>query len=386
MNYIVEVENISKKYGSVVALDSVSFKIAEGEFFSLLGPSGCGKTTMLRIIGGFIDQDIGSVRIDGRDMDRIPPNNRNTSMVFQNLALFPHMNVGENIAYGLKKRKIHPLKIRDKLNNMLSVVNLEGLQNRRIEQLSGGQQQRVALARSLIIEPELLLLDEPLASLDKKLRVSMRFELKEIQKRTGTTFLYVTHDQGEALTMSDTIAVMNEGRIVQSGSAGWIYNNPEDRFVADFIGAGNFIPLSGSYKRSDGMLEVRAKAGGSICIIKKTGKYPAFPDYDRAFKAASERLENGIKDKRDSYFFIRPEKVRVSSSPVCEIREQGPHVNQYGATVVSRIFEGPDTRIILNSRELGNITAELKNDASYENFSENSSAFICWSAYEGTVL
>ncbi len=390
MKYIVEVENITKKYGNVIAVNNVSFKIAEGEFFSLLGPSGCGKTTILRIIGGFIDQDDGLVRIDGINMSKIPPNKRKTSMVFQNLALFPHMNVEDNIVYGLKKRKMQPFKIREKLNSILSVVNLEGLQKRRIDQLSGGQQQRVALARSLIIEPELLLLDEPLASLDKKLRVSMRFELKEIQKRTGTTFLYVTHDQSEALTLSDTVAVMNEGSIVQLGKADWIYNNPEDSFVADFIGAGNFIPLTGNYKRMDGLIEMQAKAGGNICISRKSGhnylKEADATHYDTGFERACRKLENGIKMKKDLYFFIRPEKVRVSQNQFCLMPDTEPVFNQYRATVLSRIFEGPDTRIVLQSDEIGKVTAELKNDISYENFSEKSSAFICWSAYEGTVL
>jgi ABC-type Fe3+/spermidine/putrescine transport system ATPase subunit len=390
MKYIVEVENITKKYGNVIAVSNVSFKIAEGEFFSLLGPSGCGKTTILRIIGGFIDQDDGLVRIDGSNMSKIPPNKRKTSMVFQNLALFPHMNVEDNIVYGLKKRKIQPVKISEKLSSILSVVNLKGLQKRRIDQLSGGQQQRVALARSLIIEPELLLLDEPLASLDKKLRMSMRFELKDIQKRTGTTFLYVTHDQGEALTMSDTVAVMNEGSIVQLGKAEWIYNNPENSFVADFIGAGNFIPLTGNYKRMDGLIEMQTKAGGSIFISTKSRqnylKETSYPNYDKTFEATCKKLENGIKNKMDLYFFIRPEKVRVSQNQFCQIPGKDPVLNQYRATILSRIFEGPDTRIVLHSNEIGNITAELKNDIIYENFSEKSSAFICWNAYEGTVL
>ena len=175
-------------------------------------------------------------------MKSIPPNKRNTSMVFQNLALFPHMNVKENIVYGLKKRRVAESLIEEKLKNILTAVNLAGYEKRSINELSGGQQQRVALARSLVIEPAILLLDEPLASLDKKLRVSMRTELKEIQQRTGTTFLYVTHDQSEAITMSDNIAVMNSGRIIQVGRPNDIYNRPANVFVADFIGAGNFIP------------------------------------------------------------------------------------------------------------------------------------------------
>ncbi|HEX7560804.1 MAG TPA: ABC transporter ATP-binding protein, partial [Candidatus Humimicrobiaceae bacterium] len=269
MSFIVELKDIKKNYGNITAVDNVSFAIKAGEFFSLLGPSGCGKTTILRIIGGFIEQNSGTVLISGTDMKTIPPNKRNTSMVFQNLALFPHMNVKENIVYGLKKRRISESLIEEKLKNILTAVNLTGYGKRSINQLSGGQQQRVALARSLIIEPDILLLDEPLASLDKKLRVSMRTELKEIQQRTGTTFLYVTHDQSEAITMSDNIAVMNNGKIIQVGKPEEIYNRPANIFVADFIGAGNFIPLE--HMETDNRFHILTTAtGGRILLEKKT--------------------------------------------------------------------------------------------------------------------
>ena len=215
MGNIVEVSSISRDYGDVKAVRDVSFNVREGEFFALLGPSGCGKTTILRILGGFIEQDSGRVFIDGKDMKGIPPNKRNTSMVFQDLALFPHMNVRENIIYGLRKKRTVPGIIEKKLKRIVDILGLSGFEKRPVSALSGGQRQRVALARSLILEPEILLLDEPLASLDKKLRIAMQDELKDIQRKVGTTFLYVTHDQGEALTMSDTIAVMNEGKIVQ---------------------------------------------------------------------------------------------------------------------------------------------------------------------------
>ena len=265
MNYIVRVEDISKSYGSVLAVDKVSFTVREGEFFSLLGPSGCGKTTILRILAGFIEQDGGTVLIDGKDMKGITPNRRDTAMVFQNLALFPHMDVRENIVYGLKKRKFPPDKIREELNSILEIVDLKGFETRRISELSGGQQQRVALARSLIVKPKILLLDEPLASLDKKLRVSMQGELKEIQKRIGTTFLYVTHDQGEALTMSDNIAVMNKGIIIQMGTPDSIYNCPWNIFTADFIGAGNFIPVI-SVEKDNHMFILETKNRGKIFL------------------------------------------------------------------------------------------------------------------------
>ncbi len=267
MSFIVEIRNIIKNYGSITAVDNVSFAVKEGEFFSILGPSGCGKTTVFRIIGGFIEQNSGTVLINGTSMDGTAPNKRNTSMVFQNLALFPHMNVKENVVYGLRKRRVNESLIEEKLKNILTAVNLTGYEKRSINELSGGQQQRVALARSLIIEPGILLLDEPLASLDKKLRVSMRTELKEIQRRTKTTFLYVTHDQSEAITMSDNIAVMNNGRIIQIGQPDVIYNRPANVFVADFIGAGNFIPLK--HIEADNRLDILTTASGGRILLEK---------------------------------------------------------------------------------------------------------------------
>ncbi|MCL5072631.1 MAG: ABC transporter ATP-binding protein [Actinobacteria bacterium] len=386
--YIVEVKNVTKKYGSITAVNDVSFKISDGEFFSLLGPSGCGKTTILRIIGGFIDQDEGKVTIDNEDMIGVSPNKRNTSMVFQNLALFPHMNVEENIIYGLKKRKIPAVEISKKLNNMLSIVNLAGLKKRRINELSGGQQQRVALARSLIIEPKILLLYEPLASLDKKLRISMRAELKEIQKRTGATFLYVTHDQSEALTMSDTISVMNDGKIVQSGQSDWIYNNPADLFVADFIGAGNFIPIWDVVFPGKDIVKALTKTGGEITIRKNLR-----PDYGpesendtNPFQIMTARIKNNIASKQDLVFFIRPEKIKVSSGSLWKVSDAAAPLNRFEAKIISRIFEGPDIRIRLFSEKIGLITAEIKNDAAHENFTENNPAYIYWDSREGIIL
>ena len=363
MSFIVEVENISKKYGNITAVDNVSFKIKEGEFFSLLGPSGCGKTTILRIIGGFIEQDSGIVIIDGADMKEVPPNKRDTSLVFQNLALFPHMNVEENIVYGLRKRKIPAVKIKEKMANMLSVVNLSGFEKRRTTEISGGQQQRVALARSLIIEPKILLLDEPLASLDKKLRISMRTELKEIQRRTGTTFLYVTHDQSEALTMSDSMAIMNEGKIIQTGSPDFIYNKPTNSFVADFVGAGNFIQVS--------LISIkgtifRLKALGDDEIIWENNDNDYFPP----------------GNSNQFVFFIRPEKVKIDLGPQKEIN----NVNYFGGTIISKIFEGPDIRLLVFSEKIGNITIEIKNDRIYKSFIENSPIFFYWNFSDGILL
>jgi len=365
MKKIVEIKNLVKKYGSVTAVSDVTFNINEGRFFSLLGPSGCGKTTILRIIGGFINQDSGSVFINGKNMDGVPPNKRNTSMVFQNLALFPHMSVAENIIYGLKKRHMPAGIIKDRLGSMLSVVNLAGYEKRRINELSGGQQQRVALARSLIIEPEILLLDEPLASLDKKLRVLMRSELKEIQRRTGTTFLYVTHDQSEALTMSDSIAVMNEGKIIQSGSPDDIYSKPVNRFAADFIGAGNFIKVRNiGYENNNCIITV--ENGGKIILGHEGGKY--------------------VLKYSNTVFFIRPEKIKISPGDKCEVSGKNAGINQFSGKIISVVFEGPDIRIKIFSALLGNITAEIKNDDLITRFTENDDVSICWNISEGILL
>lgn len=363
MSFIVEVENISKKYGNITAVDNVSFKIKKGEFFSLLGPSGCGKTTILRIIGGFIEQDSGTVIIDGADMKEVPPNKRDTSLVFQNLALFPHMNVEENIVYGLRKRKIPAAKIKEKMATMLSVVNLSGFEKRRTTEISGGQQQRVALARSLIIEPKILLLDEPLASLDKKLRISMRTELKEIQRRTGTTFLYVTHDQGEALTMSDSMAIMNEGKIIQTGSPDFIYNKPTNSFVADFVGAGNFMQVS-LISRKGTILRLKTLAGNEIIWENNDNDYFT-PGNSNQF-----------------VFFIRPEKVKIDLSLQKEIK----NVNYFSGIIISKIFEGPDIRLLVFSEKIGNITIEIKNDQIYKSFIENSPIFFYWNYSDGVLL
>ena len=234
--YSVELENIVKRFGNVVAVDHVSLKIKENEFFSLLGPSGCGKTTTLRIIAGLEEPDEGLVKLYGKDVTDVPTHKRNIGMVFQHLALFPHMNVFENIAFGLKMRKLPREEIKREVKKILEIVKLEGLEDRRVNQLSGGQQQRVALARALVINPEVLLLDEPLGALDLKIRQHMMVELKNIQKKVKTTFIYVTHDQTEAMTMSDRIAIMKDGRVQQVDTPLGVYYKPSNMFVASFIG------------------------------------------------------------------------------------------------------------------------------------------------------
>ena len=238
---IIEIKNVSKTYGDNTVLNNLSLNIRKNEFLTLLGPSGCGKTTTLKILAGFENSDIGKVLFNGEDISALPPYKRQLNTVFQKYALFPHMNVYENIAFGLKIKKVSKNEIDKKVSEMLKLVALEGFEKRSIDSLSGGQQQRVAIARALVNEPKVLLLDEPLGALDLKLRKEMQSELKRIQQRLGITFIFVTHDQEEALTMSDTIVVMNKGIIQQMGSPEDIYNEPANAFVADFIGESNIV-------------------------------------------------------------------------------------------------------------------------------------------------
>ncbi|HSQ04321.1 MAG TPA: ABC transporter ATP-binding protein [Burkholderiales bacterium] len=238
----VAIEHVSRTFGSVLAVRDVSLEIRDGEFFTLLGPSGCGKTTLLRMIAGFCDLDAGSIRFGARRIDTLPPHRRNTGMVFQNYAIFPNLTVGGNIAYGLRARKVPAARIAERVATALKLVHLEGYDERWPHQLSGGQLQRVAIARALVIEPEVLLLDEPLSNLDAQLRVEMRGEIRELQKSLGITAIYVTHDQEEALSISDRIAVMRAGSFEQVGSPDAIYRNSATPFVAEFMGVTNLLP------------------------------------------------------------------------------------------------------------------------------------------------
>jgi len=304
----VRVEQITKRFGDVMAVRGVSLSVGEGEFFSLLGPSGCGKTTTLRIIGGFERADAGEVYIAGRAMGRIPPNRRETNMVFQRLALFPHYSVYENIAFGLRMRRLPEAEILRRVGEALELVKMPALARRRIAELSGGQQQRVALARALVNRPRVLLLDEPLSSLDLKLRLQMQDELKRLQRELHTTFIYVTHDQGEALAMSDRIGVMEGGRLYQVGSPMEIYEHPTSRFVAHFIGDANLV---------DGIVEsanaeevqVRAEA---LRLWARRGGW--------------ERIGQAVT------LCVRPERVRVGARLECS--------SVVGARVEERVFSG----------------------------------------------
>ena len=310
---MLELQAITKDYRSgtecVHALRGVSLRFRDNEFVSILGPSGCGKTTTLRIIGGFEKPDNGCVLFNGKDITNMPPNKRQLNTVFQKYALFPHLNVYENIAFGLRMQKLPEAEIKERVMEMLETVSLKGFEHRRPEALSGGQQQRVAIARALVNRPKVLLLDEPLAALDLKLRKDMQIELKRIQQQVGITFIYVTHDQEEALTMSDTIVVMDKGSIQQIGTPEDIYNEPKNAFVADFIGESNII---------DGIMP-------EDNVVQMYGR--RFPCLDGGF-APNEAVD----------VVIRPEDIDIV--PV----EQG----QLTGTVTSVTFKGMQYDIIVD--------------------------------------
>ena len=309
---IIELKNIEVEFDGERIIDGLNLSIRDKEFVTLLGPSGCGKTTTLRIIAGFIEPQAGDVLFDCKKINGIPPYKRHVNTVFQRYALFPHLNVYDNIAFGLKVSKTPKDEIKKRVTEMLSLVGLSGYENRSVAHLSGGQQQRVAIARAVINRPKVLLLDEPLAALDLKLRQSMQFELKKIQQKLGITFVYVTHDQEEALSMSDTIVVMNDGKIQQIGSPTDIYNEPQNAFVADFIGESNIIP--GVMKQD---MLVRIFGQDFLCVDK------------------------GFEENEPVDVVIRPEDIKIIS----------PHNAKIIAKVESCIFKGVHYEMLMESGE-----------------------------------
>ena len=343
--YAVELKRVSKCFGPVVAVDDVSLSICDGEFFSLLGPSGCGKTTTLRLIAGFELLTVGEVYIGAEVQGEMPPYRRPVNTVFQNYALFPHMTIFQNVAFGLEMRKVPKKDIQRRVLEALEMVQLPGMEDRKPDQLSGGQQQRVALARALVNRPKVLLLDEPLGALDLKLRKAMQLELKARQHRVGITFVYVTHDQEEALTMSDRIAVMSEGRVLQTGTPEDIYDRPANRFVADFIGETNF--LAGRVKAG--------RAGETVVLV----------DGVLELHVSTERM---VGMNEDVTVAIRPEKIslwpeKTSLWPVSDraSHAEPPDPRAVPGIVEEVVYTGTDTRYLVRLTEKTIVTVRQQN-------------------------
>lgn len=316
----VVLDGVSMRFGDFTAVQPTDLTIRAGEFFSILGPSGCGKTTILRMISGFLEPSSGSISIGGMPMAGIGANKRPTALIFQNLALFPLMSIWENVAFGLEARGMPKRQRRQRAEELLALVALDGQADKKPGELSGGQRQRVAVARALAVEPAVLLLDEPLSALDLKLRQHMRAELKEIQRKTGVTFIYITHDQGEALTMSDRIAVMNAGRVEQVATSDDIYQNPASPFVATFVGEQNVFKG-----------RIKGQANGLAQVETPLGTFTG-------------RNRDTLNDGDEAMIFVRPERVGLASGNSAEA-----FTNQLSADLERRDLEGPFVNLFLRS-------------------------------------
>jgi len=350
----VELENVTKQFTGFVAVKNTSLAIRQGEFFSMLGPSGCGKTTTLRMIAGFEHPTSGIIRLLGKDIQDQPPHRRNVNMVFQNYALFPHLTVFDNVAFGLEVKRVSRPEIRQRVTEALNMVRLPNLERRKPGQLSGGQQQRVALARALVNRPAVLLLDEPLGALDLKLRKEMQLELKRLQREVGITFIYVTHDQEEALTMSDRIAVMHQGDVLQVDQPSAIYERPVTRFVADFIGVTNFL---------EGRL-VSQSGGTSIIEIEGLGQIHA-------------NAIEGAASGQAVTLAVRPERMELTSTAPFG------SANQVRGTVVEVVFVGNDTQYFVQLANGSRIMVRQQNKAPLADMppvSPSQEVIVYWSA------
>ena len=332
---MVELRNVTKRFGAYEALKEASFEIRAGEFMTFLGPSGCGKTTCLRLISGFDTPTSGQIFLDGKDVTFDPPYRRDVNQVFQNYALFPHLTIYENIAFGLRMKRVPAPEIKKRVERVIQMTSLEAFVDRKPAQMSGGQRQRVALARAIICEPKVLLLDEPLSALDAKLRTQMRVELKQLQKKLGITFVFVTHDQEEALTMSDRVAVINAGRVEQIGTVNEIYYKPATRFVASFIGESNIVEAE--ILRSEGEF-LHCRLEGGLELDVRTPKPPAH----------SQILLS-----------LRPEKIRLT-------RENPGGRNSFPGTIEMEIFKGAVDDLTISVQGGLQLGAVLTNDGQAE--------------------
>jgi spermidine/putrescine transport system ATP-binding protein len=355
---VIEIDHVTKRFGDYVAVSEADFSIASGEFFSMLGPSGCGKTTTLRMIAGFETPTEGAIRLEGADVSRVPPHKRNVNTVFQHYALFPHMTVWDNVAYGPRSKKKDRAEVRKRVDELLEIVRLTDFAERKPAQLSGGQQQRVALARALVNYPSALLLDEPLGALDLKLRQLMQFELKRIQREVGITFIYVTHDQEEALTMSDRIAVMNAGNVDQIGSPTEIYDRPSTVFVASFIGQANLWAGRQTGRANRDFVE--------IDVLGTTLK--ARPG------------DTTIEPGGQATLMVRPERVRVSmdapTGDVATVR----------ATVTDLCFQGPVVRLSMAASDDSPILAHIGAEQDLPMLRPGDNVHVGWAPDASLVL
>ncbi|HEY3205096.1 MAG TPA: ABC transporter ATP-binding protein [Thermoanaerobaculia bacterium] len=358
----VEIRSLTKRFGETAAVDAVSLDIRRGEFFSLLGPSGCGKTTFLRMLGGFELPTEGTIRINGTDMTWTPPYRRPVNMVFQHYALFPHLTVEQNVGFGLRYKGVNRSREGKLIADALALVQLSGFEKRQPHQLSGGQRQRVALARALALKPEVLLLDEPLGALDQKLRKEVQVQLKHLQRSLGITFVFVTHDQEEALTMSDRIAVMNRGRVEQEDAAPRVFERPRTEFVANFMGASNFFAA-----------RVREAAGGVVSLALAAGGEVRLP-VDGARYRPGEEVR----------FVVRPEKLDLRGRDL-----SGHGIPSLAVTVEDRVYQGVSTVWVVRDSANERFVVYEQNEKPFEEasrFSVGGRAFLCWNANHAVMM
>ncbi len=347
----LECRGLTKRFDEVVAVENVDFTVPPGSFFSILGPSGCGKTTIMRMIAGFLEPTSGDILIKGRSMLGVPPNKRPVNMVFQHLALFPMMNVAENIGYGLRRQGVAKAEIQRRVGEVLERIHLPGVGNRKVSELSGGQRQRIAIARCMVLEPDVLLLDEPLGALDLKLRESMKIELKALQAEFDTTFVYITHDQGEALVMSDAVAVMNAGRFEQVGPPRDLYYRPATAFVAGFVGEAT---------RWKGRV---AEVNGSGLIVQT----------DRGLSVSASG--SGLKQGDAVEVFVRPEAIRLARSADGVAGD----ANRLGVRVSSLLFNGANSRVLVHDPQSGGeIDVALPQSTDFAGLEQGSDVHIGW--------